>query len=165
VGDPIRITQVLLNLTGNAIKFTERGRITVQSFLESRSESELTVRFEVSDTGIGIAGDDQDKLFDPFTQVDNSTTRSYGGTGLGLAISSQLVKLMGGKIGVVSELGKGSTFWFTLPLKRLPLPKNMLKNPWRTSIYLYPSNAPPNQAAGCCWWKMTRFAARWPVFN
>ncbi len=123
VGDPIRITQVLLNLTGNAIKFTERGRITVQSFLESRSESELTVRFEVSDTGIGIAGDDQDKLFDPFTQVDNSTTRSYGGTGLGLAISSQLVKLMGGKIGVVSELGKGSTFWFTLPFKEAAFTK------------------------------------------
>ncbi len=117
-GDPIRITQILLNLTSNAIKFTSKGRITIQAFLDISKGSDLLIRFEICDTGTGISLEDQSKLFSPFTQVDNTTTRRFGGTGLGLAISRHLVELMGGSIGVDSEPGKGSTFWFTLPLKK-----------------------------------------------
>lgn len=121
IGDPIRLTQVLLNLTGNAIKFTDQGRITIQVFMERPSDSGLLIRFEIKDTGIGIAREDQDNLFSPFMQVDNSTTRTYGGTGLGLVISRELVNLMGGEMGFDSEVGKGSTFWFTIPFKEASL--------------------------------------------
>ncbi|HWP95770.1 MAG TPA: FIST N-terminal domain-containing protein [Syntrophomonadaceae bacterium] len=117
IGDPIRLTQVLLNLTGNAIKFTDQGRISIQVFADKSSDAGLLIRFEINDTGIGIAREDQDNLFSPFMQVDNSTTRTYGGTGLGLVISRELVNLMGGEMGFDSEVGKGSTFWFTIPFK------------------------------------------------
>ncbi len=111
-GDPVRVRQVLLNLTGNAIKFTERGAIRIQV---SRLEGEQ-IKISVSDSGIGIAQEQLDRMFQRFTQADSSTTRRYGGTGLGLAISKTLVELMGGTIGVHSQAGVGSTFWFTLPL-------------------------------------------------
>jgi two-component system, sensor histidine kinase and response regulator len=115
-GDPARIRQVLLNLAGNAVKFTAGGEVVVRAWLTEREADRLLVRFEVSDTGIGVASEDIDRIFETFSQADSSTTRRYGGTGLGLAISRQLVAAMGGEIGVDSEAGSGSTFWFTIPL-------------------------------------------------
>ncbi len=113
VGDAGRLRQILINLVGNAIKFTAQGEIVVSAELREEAEREVLVEFKVSDTGIGIDPDKQKAIFEAFKQADGSTTRQYGGTGLGLAISSQLVSLMGGSIGVDSQLGQGSTFSFT----------------------------------------------------
>jgi signal transduction histidine kinase/CheY-like chemotaxis protein/ligand-binding sensor domain-containing protein len=114
LGDPGRFRQILINLVGNAIKFTEKGEVLVAMNLEPASGSSTRVRVEVHDSGIGMTADARSRLFEKFTQVDSSTTRRYGGTGLGLAISKQLAELMGGKIGVESEPGRGSVFWFTV---------------------------------------------------
>ncbi|MBE9041592.1 PAS domain S-box protein, partial [Oscillatoriales cyanobacterium LEGE 11467] len=135
-GDAARLRQILLNLIGNAIKFTVKGEVLVGvSWVEAESSDvgdqmqlPIVLRFEVKDTGICIAPESQNKLFDSFSQVDASTTRQYGGTGLGLAISKQLVALMGGKIGVTSCLGRGSTFWFTAgfePAQRQVSPRTL----------------------------------------
>src|SRR5919107_424736 len=119
-GDPFRLRQILTNILGNAIKFTKEGEVTLRAELVEDTPDTATVCFEVSDTGIGMTEEQRSRLFTPFTQADASTTRRYGGTGLGLAISKQLVLMMGGEIGVRSEPGGGSTFWFTTKLEKRP---------------------------------------------
>ena len=116
LGDPMRIGQILINYLNNALKFTEQGEIAIAIQVAGRSADDLLIRFEVSDTGIGIAPEQRDRLFKSFEQADTSTTRKYGGTGLGLAISKRLAEMMGGEVGVDSTLGHGSTFWFTAQL-------------------------------------------------
>ena len=117
-GDPLLLRQVLLNLLGNALKFTERGEVGVRVTLESETPRHATMRFEVVDTGIGISAEAQRRIFDRFAQADESITRRFGGTGLGTTISKEIVEMMGGTIGVRSEPGRGSTFWFTVELAK-----------------------------------------------
>jgi len=117
-GDPVRLRQIVMNFCGNAVKFTRQGGVVIQVSLESKSSSEVRLKFSVTDTGIGIPKDRISGLFQSFSQMDSSMTRQYGGTGLGLAISKQLTELMGGEIGVFSQENKGSTFWFKIGFKQ-----------------------------------------------
>jgi signal transduction histidine kinase/ligand-binding sensor domain-containing protein/CheY-like chemotaxis protein len=127
-GDALRLRQTLINLVGNALKFTETGAVTVRAARLDQAPGSCVVRFEVRDTGIGIAPDVQRRLFEPFTQADSSTTRRYGGTGLGLALCRRVVDLMGGALGVQSELNVGSTFWFSVRLE-VPAPAPSTRPP------------------------------------
>lgn len=117
LGDPTRLSRVLTNLMGNAIKYTDEGCVQIQTVLDYPEPGKVNFTCKITDTGIGIPSDKLNSVFDKFVQADTSTTRRYGGTGLGLAITRQLVELMGGKIGVTSRLGQGSTFWFTIPFE------------------------------------------------
>ena len=134
-GDPARIRHVLVNLVGNALKFTKKGEVIIRVRQEIKNKSQVILRFSIADTGIGIPKSARHRLFQPFTQVDGSSTRKYGGVGLGLSISSRLVELMGGQIGCQSRKGKGSTFWFSIPLARSTKTEN---DPFssQTSIHL-----------------------------
>ena len=118
LGDPVRVTQVLINYLSNALKFTESGGITIRALPVGETDDPFTVRFEVEDTGIGLSEEQQERIFEAFEQAETSTTRMFGGTGLGLAISRQLARLMGGDAGVTSEPGRGSVFWFTVRFER-----------------------------------------------
>jgi PAS domain S-box-containing protein len=122
-GDPGRIRQIMTNFVGNALKFTPRGEVVLEAHVLHESDTDATIRLSVRDTGIGIPSSRQAAIFESFTQADGSTTRRYGGTGLGLTICRQLTHLMGGRIGVESEQGKGSTFWVELSLPKQPAPK------------------------------------------
>ncbi len=119
-GDPLLLRQIILNLLGNAVKFTDSGEVRLRVARTAESLAGVTLRFDVSDTGIGIAPEAQARIFNRFTQADDSITRRFGGTGLGTTIAKELVELMGGRIGLRSELGKGSTFWFALELEKQP---------------------------------------------
>ena len=122
-GDPGRLRQILTNLVGNALKFTSKGEISVRSYLEKETEKDVTLLFSIKDTGIGIPKEKHDLLFQSFTQADSSTTRKFGGTGLGLTISKKLCEMMGGRIGLNSEAGKGAEFWFTARFKKQEEPE------------------------------------------
>ena len=135
-GDVGRFRQVLLNLACNAIKFTETGRIVVRARTDAAG-----CRVEVEDTGVGIPSDQLSKLFTKFTQVDSSNTRKYGGTGLGLAISKELIERMGGTVGVISEPGRGSTFWFTIPLAATAEPRALATTATTASVKSIPAGA------------------------
>jgi len=126
-GDAVRLRQIITNLVDNAIKFTEKGSILLHICKETEEDNRVTLKLLVRDSGIGIAPEKLESIFESFTQADNSTSRKYGGTGLGLAISKQLATMMGGSIGVTSNIGEGATFWFTVVLEKLSGEKNMTK--------------------------------------
>jgi len=144
-GDPERLRQVLVNLSGNAVKFTEKGNVDIHAEMVRDEDNRVLIRFAISDTGIGIPQERQEAVFGSFTQVDGSTTRRFGGTGLGLSISKRLVELMGGRMGLESEEGKGSTFWFTIPFgkqdKRQKLPMQTRQSVRGSHILVVDDNA------------------------
>jgi CheY-like chemotaxis protein/HPt (histidine-containing phosphotransfer) domain-containing protein len=127
VGDPVRLRQILLNLMSNGVKFTEEGSVTIRVRLVDTSATRATLRFEVTDTGIGLSPEQQARLFQPFSQAESSTTRRFGGTGLGLSICRRLTGMMGGEIAVTSAEGQGATFWFQIPLG---IDAEMAAKPW-----------------------------------
>ncbi|MFH1843841.1 MAG: ATP-binding protein, partial [bacterium] len=129
VGDPTRLRQVLMNLVGNSVKFTEEGEIVIEAHVSARSRDQVTCRFEVRDTGVGIPPEMQGKIFEPFTQADASTTRKYGGTGLGLAICRRIVQALGGVLDVDTDLAVGARFWFEVPLRVAAVAAEDLDNP------------------------------------
>ncbi|MEW6208933.1 MAG: response regulator [Acidobacteriota bacterium] len=144
-GDAGRIRQILVNLAGNAIKFTRKGEVEVRVTRASERERRAIIRFEIADTGIGISAEALPFLFQPFSQADQSISLRFGGTGLGLAISKQLVDLMGGEIGVRSEEGKGSTFWFTLPIEKQSVEQEEIDLP-RVRAIIVDQNATSRKA-------------------
>jgi len=162
LGDPLRLGQVLLNLASNAIKFTDTGAVTVKARRIFDTASDCMLRFEVEDTGIGVAPEEHSRLFTAFEQADSSMTRKYGGTGLGLAISKRLVHMMGGEIGVESAPGRGSTFWFTVRLKKgmdsvaadtppLPVepPELRIRRNWSGCRIMLAEDEPVSQEVSC----------------
>lgn len=145
IGDPGRLRQALLHLVGNAIKFTQKGHISIKSELRKISSGHEVLRFEVHDTGVGISQQAKKDLFQSFTQVDNSVSRKFGGVGLGLAISKELIHLMKGEIGVESKEGKGSIFWFEIPFQRADLKKSKLHKEGTTLRVLIAEDNTVNQ--------------------
>jgi signal transduction histidine kinase/ActR/RegA family two-component response regulator len=143
IGDPSRLRQILVNLAGNAVKFTERGQVAIEAKIAEENERGLILRFAVQDTGIGIAPERRDSLFQTFSQVDASTTRRYGGTGLGLSIVKRLVELMGGEVGLESFVGVGSTFWFTVRARLAP---HELTDAEAETLLAAPTPAPASKA-------------------
>jgi CheY-like chemotaxis protein len=146
IGDPGRLRQILVNLVGNSIKFTEQGEVAVDVTVEPGVEDKVILRFNITDTGPGIPKEKQQTIFEAFIQADRSTTRRFGGTGLGLSISTRLVQMMGGQIGVESEPGKGSTFSFTtdfkLPANQIPPDQRLEAGPWdQLSVLVVDDNA------------------------
>ncbi len=144
-GDPHHLRQVFINLIGNAIKFTEQGRVDINAHMLERDDNKVLIRFEVVDTGIGIPDSAQKKIFKSFTQADSSTTRTYGGTGLGTTISKKLVELMDGTIGVESQSGEGSCFWFNLPFPVQDFESEIHANDINLSNVLLISDPGPQQ--------------------
>ncbi|MEO5373222.1 MAG: ATP-binding protein [Alphaproteobacteria bacterium] len=142
MGDPVRLRQILLNLVGNAVKFTEHGEVTIDVTSKAVTDKIATVTFVVRDTGIGISDENQKKLFTPFSQADDSIARRFGGTGLGLSISIALVEMMGGRIGVKSTLGEGSTFWFSVDLTVVVDKRRSFENELAGKRILLVSNTP-----------------------
>jgi len=141
IGDPARFKQLLFNLTSNALKFTEYGGVHLRVSVKSREADFWVVRIEVEDTGVGIAADQLPLLFQPFTQLGSSTARRFGGTGLGLVITQRLIEMMGGTIGVDSQPGTGTRFWFTLPFQSAPgdaTPRPGKTSPTETMTVLRP---------------------------
>jgi len=156
-GDPGRLRQILYNLVGNAVKFTEKGEVVIRVSLEEESHAHAMVRFAVTDTGIGISQNRMDLLFRSFSQLDSSMTSKYGGTGLGLAISKQLAEMMGGQIGVESKEGKGSTFWFTAVFEKQPVGKEappVLPTDIRGKRILVVDNSATNREVLCGYLKL-----------
>lgn len=162
IGDPLRLGQILINLVGNAVKFTEYGDVSVNVRLIEDGPEFVVLRFEVSDTGIGISSEQQSRLFTAFQQADVSTTRKYGGTGLGLAISKRLVLMMGGQIGINSAVAQGSTFWFEIQLPKakeeamnsttsdIGMIEDVLRNEFGGTVVLIAEDDPINQEVACC---------------
>ena len=143
MGDASRVRQILMNLLNNSIKFTERGHVSLSAFCADRGTGRVRLRCEVTDTGIGIEPSARERLFTPFTQADASTTRRFGGTGLGLSIARRFVELMGGEIGVTSEVGVGSTFWVEVPLRIAPDIDGALSIPGLRVLVLDPNGDTP----------------------
>ena len=164
VGDPGRLRQVILNLVGNAIKFTESGEVVVTVESDALTAEDAALRFIVSDTGIGIPPDKQWQIFGPFVQADASTTRRFGGTGLGLTISARLVELMGGRIWVASETGQGSRFSFVVRFARAPQSRGRRRGAGRAPGHACARRGrQPDGACGCsktCWPNGTPCPAR-----
>jgi PAS domain S-box-containing protein len=147
-GDPSRLQQVLINLAGNALKFTAAGEVAIEVSVTDRQRDQIVLRFSVRDTGIGMTPEEQAQLFTPFAQADSATTRRFGGTGLGLAICKRLVELMGGTIGVTSRSGEGSTFWFTAPFQVPAAPEAVERAASALSILVVDDNPRARDAMG-----------------
>jgi anti-sigma regulatory factor (Ser/Thr protein kinase) len=162
LGDPTRLRQALLNLATNAIKFTETGRVTLRMQCVSESADDVLLRFEVEDTGIGIAPEALAQLFTAFEQGDNSTTRKYGGTGLGLVITRRLAERMGGQAGAESRKDIGSRFWFTARLKKAPAPRRGVPRRNTNPTIPRPSSPAACTAHRSCWPKTSRSIRKSP---
>jgi two-component system sensor histidine kinase RpfC len=157
-GDPLHLQQVLINLVGNAIKFTTKGSVELRISTLQQDDTHTMLRFEVIDTGIGISSQNLDKIFESFTQADQSITRTYGGTGLGTTISKQLVELMGGKMGVQSELGIGSIFWFEIPFDKQPSVEVSETKPTLEQLYVLTIGLPQSDQ-----YAVTNYTNSWGI--